>query len=72
MRITETDLQAISIIEREIKSGKTIYDSYCVAAKELNIPIYKCNSRYYTKWRFNLSKEVKEIIEDRKQRRKRK
>lgn len=66
MKISELEITAINIIENEIRNGKKIYDAYCVASKKLNIPIYKCNNSYYTKWRFHLSHDVKEIIHLRK------
>jgi hypothetical protein len=66
VNLSEEELKAVEIIECEILNGAKIRDTYKVVSKKMNISISQCNSRYYAKWRFALSKEVKDILTSRK------
>jgi len=66
VNLSKDQLEAVEIIESEIKNGLKIKETFEVVSKKLSIPISQCNSRYYAKWRFALSKEIKDILNSRK------
>lgn len=66
INISKEELKAVEIVEREIKKGLKIKETFEVVSKELSIPLSQCNSRYYAKWRFALSKETKKNLNYRK------
>ena len=66
VNISKEELKAVEIIECEIKKGLNIKETFVAVSNELSIPLSQCNSRYYAKWRFALSKEIKDTLNLRK------
>lgn len=66
VNLSKEELNVVGIIEFEIKNGAKIKDTYEIVSKKLNIPKSQCKSRYYAKWRFALSVEIKDILNSRK------
>lgn len=66
MRVKYDDLKAVEIMQYEIKSGASVYESYVCVSRILQIPIHFCCTRCYTHWRKALNEETQQILFERK------
>lgn len=64
--LSEEDLKIVHMIEAAIEKGMSSSAAYTSVSDTLNIPLSKCKSRYYAKWKFALRPEIKAVLKSKR------